>query len=78
MQEKYAEAELLYQRALAIYEQELGPNHPDTAGSLNNLALLYYVQGNYAEAELLYLAGPRDLWGQESGPHHLIRPGACQ
>ena len=28
-QGKYAEAEPLYQRALAIYEQALGPTHPD-------------------------------------------------
>ena len=32
----------------------LGSNHPDVAQSLNNLALLYYSQGKYAEAEPLY------------------------
>ena len=32
----------------------LGANHPDTAGSLNNLALLYYSQGKYEEAETLF------------------------
>jgi Flp pilus assembly protein TadD len=31
----------------------LGPTHPDTATSLNNLALLYDAQGKYAEAEPL-------------------------
>ena len=35
-----AAARPLYERALAIYEKALGPEHPDTAGSLNNLALL--------------------------------------
>ena len=35
------EAEPLYQRALAIKEKALGPNHPDVATSLNNLAELY-------------------------------------
>src|SRR5436305_9077661 len=37
------------QRALAIYEQVLGPNHPETAGSLNNLAYLYDNQGESAK-----------------------------
>jgi tetratricopeptide (TPR) repeat protein len=30
-QGKYAEAQPLYQRALAIREQQLGPDHPDVA-----------------------------------------------
>ena len=32
----------------------LGPDHPSVATSLNNLALLYYTQGDYAKAEPLY------------------------
>jgi tetratricopeptide (TPR) repeat protein len=40
--------------ALAIREQALGHDHPDIAISLNILALLYSVQGKYAEAEPLY------------------------
>ena len=35
---RYAEAEPLYQRALAIWEKALGPDHPEVATSLNNLA----------------------------------------
>ena len=31
------------ERALAIYEKALGPDHPDTAGSLNNLGGLLYA-----------------------------------
>ncbi len=50
-QGKNAEAEPLYQRALAIWEKVLGPEHPDVAYSLNNLAILYQVQGRYEEAE---------------------------
>ena len=53
-QENYAEAEPLYRRALAIREKTLGPDHPDTAASLNNLALLRCLQGNCAEAEPLF------------------------
>ena len=40
--------------ALATFEKALGPEHPDVATSLNNLASLYYAQGKYAEAEPLY------------------------
>ena len=50
----YAKAEPLYQRALKINEKALGPEHPDTAKSLNNLALLYDKMGDYAKAEPLY------------------------
>ena len=32
----------------------LGPEHPDVARSLNNLAGLYRAQGQYAKAEPLY------------------------
>jgi tetratricopeptide (TPR) repeat protein len=35
-------------------EKALEPEHPDVATSLNNLALLYDVQGKYTEAEPLY------------------------
>src|SRR4029453_730245 len=53
-QGRYAEAEPRYQRALAIREKALGPEHPDVAQSLNNLASLYQTQGRYTEAEPLY------------------------
>jgi len=51
---RYAEAEPLYKRALAIREKALGPEHPDTTRSLNDLAVLYDSQGKNAEAEPLY------------------------
>ncbi len=53
-QGRYAEAEPLYRRALAIVEKALGPEHPHVAANLNNLAGLYQAQGHYAEAEPLY------------------------
>ena len=53
-QGRYAQAEPLYQRALAIREKALGPDHPDAAASLNNLAVLYDNQGRYEQAEPLY------------------------
>lgn len=50
----YQEAILLEQRALAIREKELGPEHPATATTLNNLAEAYQDTGSYAKAEPLY------------------------
>ena len=47
------EAAELFRRALAGFEQGVGPNHPDTAQSMNNLALLLEVKGDYAGAESL-------------------------
>jgi CHAT domain-containing protein len=54
---------------LAISEKALGPEHPDVASSLNNLANLYRVQGKYGEAEPLY---ERSLAISEKavGPEH--------
>ena len=39
---KYWDALPPAQRELAIREKALGPDHPNTAQSLNNLALLYH------------------------------------
>src|SRR5438552_1668836 len=51
---QYEQAKPLYERALAIRGQVLGPNHPDTAQSLNNLAAFYKSQGDYEQAKPLY------------------------
>jgi len=56
-QGKYLEAAQIQQNVLAWMEQQLGPDHPDTATSLNNLALLYDSQGAYAKAEPLLRGG---------------------
>ena len=50
----YDQALPLYQRALKIWEKALGPEHPDTATSLNNLAELYQALGAYDQALPLY------------------------
>ncbi len=42
-----------YDRALAIREQVLGPEHPDTAQSLNDLGGMLVLKGEYAEAQPL-------------------------
>ena len=54
-QGRYSDTEPLYLDALAMYKRLLGNEHPDVAGSLNNLAGLYKNQGRYGEAEFLYL-----------------------
>lgn len=41
------------QKALQATEQTAGPDHPETAWSLNNLGRLYDVRGRYEEAEPL-------------------------
>lgn len=65
----YKKAQPLLERALKIREKLFGPNHKDTAESLNNLASLYWEQGRYAEAEPLY---KRSLAIREKvlGPNH--------
>jgi hypothetical protein len=54
---------------VGISEKALGVEHPDVATSLNKLAGLYRVQGQYAEAEPLY---QRSLAIREKalGPEH--------
>jgi tetratricopeptide (TPR) repeat protein len=41
--------------ALEIYEKQLGPNHPDVASVLNNLAVFYTNERRYTEAEKIHL-----------------------
>ena len=49
-----AEAEPLYDEALALRRAALPQGHPNIATSLNNLAALYRSQGRLAEAEPLF------------------------
>ena len=51
---RYAEAEPLYRRALAIEEASLGSDHLIVAASLNNLASLLYSTSRFGEAESCY------------------------
>jgi CHAT domain-containing protein/Tfp pilus assembly protein PilF len=53
-QGKYTEAVPIAQTALRVAEATFGPQHPDVATALNNLAGLYHDQGKYAEAEPLF------------------------
>ncbi len=49
-QGRYAEAEPLYERALAILEKTLGPEHPNLASTLENYSALLREVGRDAEA----------------------------
>ena len=50
----HSQAAQLFRDALAIREKTLGPEHSDTATSLNNLADLLRDQGNFAGARPLH------------------------
>jgi tetratricopeptide (TPR) repeat protein len=50
---RYADAEPLCKRVLAINEKARGPDHPSVALALNDLAELYKEEGRYADAEPL-------------------------
>lgn len=51
---EYASAGVLFERALVIRESALGPEHPDTASTINDLGELNRHQGRYEQAEPLY------------------------
>ena len=53
-QGRYDRALVVAKKRLQVAEQALGPDHPDVAASLNNLAELYDSQCLYQQAEPLY------------------------
>ena len=48
-----AQAESLIRRSLAILESSFGPDHPNVAAGLSNLALVLHQTNRLAEAEPL-------------------------
>ncbi len=66
---KYDRAVLVAQKALQVAEQNVGPEHPDVAESLNNLAALYRTQGEFVKAEPL-LKRALAIWEKALGPEH--------
>ena len=71
-QGRYEEAEPLYERALAISETALGPEHPDVATSLNNLAALHRAQGRLRGGGTALSTRPRDCGkGARTGSSHV-------
>jgi tetratricopeptide (TPR) repeat protein len=66
----YSEARPLAERALTIYEKVSGPEHLDTAGALNNLAVLLQDQGDLLGARPL-AERALTIYEKVSGPEHL-------
>ncbi len=69
---KYAEAEPLYRRALAIREKFFGPEHPHVALLLSNLAELYRAQCKYNESLPLLQRAVKIAEKYFLEPHHTI------
>jgi nucleoside phosphorylase/tetratricopeptide (TPR) repeat protein len=69
IQASYTMAEPLFKRALTIWEQQVGSEHPDVAVALNGLAILYFEQGKHAEAEPLFKRALA-IWEQQFGSEH--------
>ena len=53
MQSRYVEAERHYKQALAIWEKKLGPQNPNVATVLENMAQLYKTTGRAQQAHEL-------------------------
>ena len=66
---RYAEAEPLFRRALAILESSLGPDDSDVASALNNLAELLRATNRFSEAEPLYRRALA-IWEASDGSDH--------
>jgi tetratricopeptide (TPR) repeat protein len=65
----YDEAKRFYERALALREAALGPEHPDVANTLNNLGNVYGAAGSFAEAEACF-SRTLEIRRRALGPGH--------
>ncbi len=65
----YPSARAQWEYALAIWEQELGPEHPSTVIVMANLARLLSAQGEFEEA-LPYLQRALEIRERTLGPKH--------
>jgi tetratricopeptide (TPR) repeat protein len=66
---RYAEAKALAERALALANATVGPDHPDTARSLDRLATVLRVQGDLDRARSLHERGLA-IREAQLGPNH--------
>ena len=65
----YSAATEIWEQISGKLEKALGPDHPDTATSLNNLALLHNSQGLYTKAEPLFIRALA-IFEKTLGPDH--------
>jgi tetratricopeptide (TPR) repeat protein len=68
---EYDKAVAAVKKSLAIAEKEYGPDHPDTATSLNNLAELYRDHKKFIQAEPLYKRAAA-IREKHFGPDHSL------
>ena len=54
MENRFADAQPLYERTLPIWDATLEPDDPALASALDNLAVVYAAQRKFAKAEPLY------------------------
>jgi tetratricopeptide (TPR) repeat protein len=66
---RYADAERLLKRSMAVTEKAFGPDHPDVAQALNNLAAVYVRQGRNADAERFFKRSVA-TFEKTLGPNH--------
>jgi CHAT domain-containing protein/tetratricopeptide (TPR) repeat protein len=66
---KYTEAAAITEKAVALGERTLGPEHPDTLQNINNLGHIYKKLGRFGEAEPL-LKRAITGWEQMFGLNH--------
>ena len=71
----YSKAASAYEQAVRLREKQLGPDHIDTATSLNDLAGLYKFTGRYSDAELLYKRSLKIYERQLGSKHTFIAIG---
>ena len=69
MAARYADAAILWRQALAAVDEHSGPDHPDTASSLNHLGYLLRVQGDLAGARPYYERALA-IYEKALGPDH--------
>src|SRR5579883_379113 len=70
---KYDEADELYKKSLAIWEEKLGADDLLVAQSLSNRASLYRLLGEFHEAERLFQIALR-IWRKRGFPHSSAAP----
>jgi tetratricopeptide (TPR) repeat protein len=73
-QGQYAKAEPLYNRALAIWEKTLGPEHPNVKGCLEDYALVLRKMGRSEEATRLERMFEKSCQSQV----HRVVQASCQ
>src|SRR5207248_11073429 len=52
---EYAKARANYERSVALYEKQFGPEHERVAGPLNNLGQLFLITGDPVRAKPLFV-----------------------